>query len=285
LGSLVIAASVALLLDPKKPAAHTNWDQNNAEIEAQLLHSPAAATAQVDEPAQQVEVTVVSDLQDAELMLNGEARGPLTPGVPLQLLLAPGAYRFEAHAHGSIAAVEVATVRPDVPLAVRLLAPAPAVAPEQVRASPTLADAKPARVPAPPKQVPQRARELLETPTREETLAAMRGVESDVRACAEPDTAGTAEAAINVAGDSGRVTSATITGIIGSVGSCIARAVRNAKFPRFTRSAFSIRYPYHFVSATQPARNRSIDDLLSGAAPERESAANKSDHPIPENPF
>jgi hypothetical protein len=89
--------------------------------------------------------------------------------------------------------------------------------------------------------------DLPDTPSRDETLAAMRGVESAVRACTATETVtGTAEVAINVAGATGRVTSATVTGITGTVGSCIARAVRNARFPRFNKQTFTIKYPYRF---------------------------------------
>jgi hypothetical protein len=91
------------------------------------------------------------------------------------------------------------------------------------------------------------AEDLPDQPSRDETLAAMRGVEGAVRACAANETiTGTAEVAINVAGATGRVTSATVTGITGTVGSCIARAVRNSRFPRFGRSTFTIKYPYRF---------------------------------------
>jgi predicted Zn finger-like uncharacterized protein len=93
----------------------------------------------------------------------------------------------------------------------------------------------------------QEAEDLPDSPSRDETLAAMRGVEAAVRACSANETVtGTAEVAINVAGATGRVTSATVTGITGTVGSCIARAVRNARFPRFGKPTFSIKYPYRF---------------------------------------
>ena len=75
----------------------------------------------------------------------------------------------------------------------------------------------------------------------------MRGVESGVRACASAEAmTGTAEVSITVAGPTGRVTTATVTGITGNVGSCIARAVRGARFPHFTKPTFSIKYPYRF---------------------------------------
>lgn len=88
--------------------------------------------------------------------------------------------------------------------------------------------------------------DLPSSPSRDEVLAAMRGVESAVRACTSPTEKGTAEVQITVAGTTGRVTNATVTGITGEVGSCIARAARNAKFPRFSKPNFQVKYPYRF---------------------------------------
>jgi predicted Zn finger-like uncharacterized protein len=86
--------------------------------------------------------------------------------------------------------------------------------------------------------------DLPPSPSRDEVLAAMRGVEPAVRQCAGPDAKGTAEVQITVAGGTGRVTNATVTGITGEIGSCIARAARNAKFPHFSKPTFQVKYPY-----------------------------------------
>jgi predicted Zn finger-like uncharacterized protein len=89
--------------------------------------------------------------------------------------------------------------------------------------------------------------DLPDSPSRDEILAAMRGVEAAVRACAEgQQVQGTAEVQLTITGNNGRVTTANVGGITGTVGSCIARAVRNAKFPRFTKPTFSVKYPYRF---------------------------------------
>jgi predicted Zn finger-like uncharacterized protein len=90
------------------------------------------------------------------------------------------------------------------------------------------------------------ADDLPATPSRDETLAAMRGVESAVRACNTTNAKGTAEVSITVTGSTGRVTNATVTGLTGEVGSCIARAARNAKFGKFSKPNFQIKYPYRF---------------------------------------
>jgi predicted Zn finger-like uncharacterized protein len=105
----------------------------------------------------------------------------------------------------------------------------------------------PAAAPAQAASAAAEASDLPASPSRDETLAAMRGVESAVRACTVgQNITGTAEAEIVVAGNTGRITSANVTGITGNVGSCIARAVRNARFPHFTKPTFSIKYPYRF---------------------------------------
>jgi hypothetical protein len=89
--------------------------------------------------------------------------------------------------------------------------------------------------------------DLPDSPSRDEILAAMRGVESAVRGCGEGQPlTGTAEVQITITGNNGHVTTANVNGITGNAGSCIARAVRNAKFPRFKKPTFSIKYPYRF---------------------------------------
>jgi hypothetical protein len=84
----------------------------------------------------------------------------------------------------------------------------------------------------------------VETLDRETVQSVMQSVEPAVRACAG-ERHGTAQVDVVVQG-TGRVTSATITGNFqGSPeGSCIARAVRGARFPQFTGEALRFRYPY-----------------------------------------
>ena len=47
-----------------------------------------------------------------------------------------------------------------------------------------------------------------------------------------------------VAGSTGRVTNAQVEGITGPAGSCIAKAVRKAKFPKFQQSTFKVKFPF-----------------------------------------
>jgi hypothetical protein len=87
---------------------------------------------------------------------------------------------------------------------------------------------------------------LPESPTRDQVLSAMHGVEPDVKACAEGQDveSPTAQVAITVTGATGKVTSVRVTGIQGNVGSCVARAVRNASFPKFAKASLSINFPF-----------------------------------------
>jgi hypothetical protein len=52
--------------------------------------------------------------------------------------------------------------------------------------------------------------------------------------------------AITVAGSNGRVSAANVSGEFAGTpdGSCVARAVRGATFPRFSRASIVINYPF-----------------------------------------
>jgi serine/threonine protein phosphatase PrpC len=75
-----------------------------------------------------VTVRIRTEVENARLSVNGEPRGPISAGETKIIELAPGAYRFEAHAGGSIAAAAVATVRPETPLEIALNLPSGAAA-------------------------------------------------------------------------------------------------------------------------------------------------------------
>jgi hypothetical protein len=87
------------------------------------------------------------------------------------------------------------------------------------------------------------SRPVLEQPDRAQVIAAMSAVQPAATACFGA-AHGTATANIRVLGSSGRVTTAQVTGQPGAIGSCIARAVRRARFPKFTTESLSISYPF-----------------------------------------
>jgi hypothetical protein len=111
-------------------------------------------------------------------------------------------------------------------------------------AAPTREAPAPTTTSAEPRTGSHSSGPAVETLDRETVQSVMQSVEPAVRACAG-ERHGTAQVDVVVQG-TGRVTSATITGNFqGSPeGSCIARAVRGARFPQFTGEALRFRYPY-----------------------------------------
>jgi predicted Zn finger-like uncharacterized protein len=87
---------------------------------------------------------------------------------------------------------------------------------------------------------------LPETPSRDDVFSAMRAVTADVKSCAEGQTLtdNVATVALTVIGATGRVQSVRVTGNPGVVGTCIARAVRAATFPKFSKVQQTINFPF-----------------------------------------
>ena len=79
-------------------------------------------------------------------------------------------------------------------------------------------------------------------PGRDDVGGALRRVSSRVGGCGN-GTAGTAQARI-VFASSGRVRSVNVTGVPPAVQSCVARAVRGARVPPFSRATFNVNYPF-----------------------------------------
>jgi predicted Zn finger-like uncharacterized protein len=84
---------------------------------------------------------------------------------------------------------------------------------------------------------------LPDLPSRDDVMNAMGSVKGAVSACAQGQT-GVAFANVSVAGATGRVTSAAVTGIPGPAGSCVAKAVRGAQYPTFQQKVFKLKFPY-----------------------------------------
>jgi predicted Zn finger-like uncharacterized protein len=82
---------------------------------------------------------------------------------------------------------------------------------------------------------------LPQTPDRAAVMSAL----SAVSACGEGQH-GLAMTEITVSGPTGRVTNAVVTGQFAGtpIGGCVARAARNARFPRFRQATFTINYPF-----------------------------------------
>jgi serine/threonine protein phosphatase PrpC len=188
---LWVSAGIVVLLGGAWLLA-VSGSNGSAAVEPPPEHSPQISPADpklvkatpVAEP-KAVPVRVYSDVQDAVLLVNGEPHGPLTVGEAAAMELKPGAYRFEAQTNGNIAAVEVATVRPEVPLDVNLKLPSGHSAEGENKA------AEPAVGPAavvPPSEQPAEAPKAAppETPSAQTPPADVQAAEKPVRAAPVP---------------------------------------------------------------------------------------------------
>lgn len=83
-------------------------------------------------------------------------------------------------------------------------------------------------------------------PTREQVRDVMSAMHSELARCAR-DQHGTTYANVTIQG-SGRVSYSLIEGAFAGTeaGSCMARALRSAKFPEFVGPPFKVRYPLVF---------------------------------------
>jgi len=86
---------------------------------------------------------------------------------------------------------------------------------------------------------------LPEQPGRDQVRAALSAVQTAVAACGGGQH-GMAMTAITVGGSTGRVSNAVVSGQFAGtpVGSCVARAARGARFPRFRNPTFSVSFPF-----------------------------------------
>ncbi len=85
------------------------------------------------------------------------------------------------------------------------------------------------------------------TPSRDSVRAALRSVREAAARCGARDGRhGVANTTITVRGSTGRVAMSRVTGQFAgtATGSCVARAVRGAHFPRFQQSTFQVSFPY-----------------------------------------
>lgn len=89
--------------------------------------------------------------------------------------------------------------------------------------------------------------DMPETPTRQQVQSALLAVRSGVQACM--GRGGRVPVRVTVSGRTGRVMTATVQDAYFArqpTGGCIARAVRQARFPRFSQERLVVVYPYEF---------------------------------------
>jgi hypothetical protein len=125
--------------------------------------------------------------------------------------------------------------------------PAPAAAaaePVAAAAAPAAPEPMPAATPAEPAAVATEALGALpDLPTRDQIVAGFEQARAAIETCAAGKH-GTVKIQATIA-NSGRVASALVDGaFVGTPeGSCIARAVRAARFPQFSQASLKVSYP------------------------------------------
>lgn len=139
------------------------------------------------------------------------------------------------------------TVRPNVAPVAPVIAAAPTNEPPRVTQMRTTrrAPRPAARAPERRQATPQTA--LPEQPTRAQVRAGLQSVRGAVQSCA-PGATGSVRVRVSIAG-SGRVTTALVQDQRWArppYGSCIARAIRTATFPRFEKDRLVVVYPFRF---------------------------------------
>mgnify|MGYP003429070154 CR=1 FL=1 len=127
--------------------------------------------------------------------------------------------------------------------------PEPQAAPaNSTAAEPSAAGPQPAAEPGtePTAAAPQPDENLPDQPSREEVQQRLLAMRDKLVPCAG-DQHGTSYANVTIHGN-GRVAHSTIEGAFARspAGSCMARALRTATFPRFSGPQLTVRYPYVF---------------------------------------
>ena len=153
--ALLIAFVVWFELEPTA-SNEEGQEQGHTVVPSPAGSEPNKAAPSAEAEAAEIEVNVHTNVEHATLIVNGEAKGDLPPQQGRSLKLRPGAYRFEAQTAGNPAAVEVVSVRGDMPMDVFLELPKPAsegaaqAAPQQPEtAAPQTAENAPAPQAAP----------------------------------------------------------------------------------------------------------------------------------------
>jgi hypothetical protein len=253
-------------------------DEQHAVFEAdassaESLFPAALAATEASAGASQRPPASLSSLAPRETTRRAKSERDAAPGigflwVAAMALIAVGGWYFTAGSFSrantasppqAAAAQPPAPARNDSPMAPPPAAPAvvtqaPAVVAQAPTPPPTAAP-KPSgkrmltattrslrtKTPPAPKLVPDA---IAETPTRGEVVQRLESVRSSVRACAA-GLSGVADLDITIA-HSGVVTHVLVGGDFAGTtqGSCIARAVREARFPSFKQERFRLLYPY-----------------------------------------
>jgi predicted Zn finger-like uncharacterized protein len=214
------------------PAPASEQERADAEEENLKVPSSAAAAAQKEEPReapQAAEPSAAADEGKDEKEEHASARA-------------------EKRRHESSGSSSSAKPREEKPEPVAAAEPAKKTPPPQSSADKSLDDLLNTALGGGAKKPAAKAEaseSLQPSPTRDDVLSAMKGVTSAVQACGGGES-GVAMSKVSVTGSTGKVASVDVGGAFANspVGTCIAKEVRKAKFPRFSQPSFSFSYPF-----------------------------------------
>ena len=224
---------------------------HSAEHTPRLSPLVAAESARVTAP--KVQATMLTSTAPAALR-DTPLDAPLATPAPSTLASADSA-KAEPRADTKIKTKRAASAKPSRSGATKIARakrvkvaelPAPAVQAEasSEQSESTAEIAAPSKLAGATKKVP--AAPLPEQPTRNDVQAGIEGVRSALNVCAA-GAHGTVFANLTIQGN-GRVSYSVVEGEFtnGTVGSCMARALRSASFPQFSGPSLKVRYPFVF---------------------------------------
>lgn len=222
---------------PKSPAAVA------AAPAAPAVVAPAAVAAQaapaVAPVAEVSQAPTAAKADEPPTKVAGAAAVAAARVVKPQPVAPTATARETPNAEASVASAPSSTTESSAPAAAAstetvAAAASPAVAETTGEAA---AAEAPAAAPAP--------ENLPESPSREDIKGGFESVRAEMETCAA-GAHGMATTNVTIAGPTGRVTYATVDGLFAGTpqGSCMARAVRKARFPRFASPTLKVSYPF-----------------------------------------
>jgi hypothetical protein len=209
--------------------------------------APAAHVA-VPEPVAETRVAAASEVAAPTVSQISTAPGQSPPPAPVVAITSPAKRppspeRALPQPRGVAVPAVDRTVAPNSAREAPLAAEAPAEPPAAQPPSAALPAAVAEPATALPVPVADESAALPDSPSREDVVAALERVHGDLEQCVAGKH-GVAKIEVTIA-NTGRVSRAVVDGVFKGTpeGSCIARAVRGARFPLFSQPSLSVSYP------------------------------------------
>jgi hypothetical protein len=245
-------AAVAAPAEPVPVAAAAPAPVAAQVVEAQPQAEPAAEAVAPVAPAAEPEVAAVpvvaapvANVEPKPAASTHHSAGGATaePAAPAAEAVPASAAEAAEPAVASTAVAPTTAAVPATAPAAAEAAPGTEPAVAEAAAAPAEAAAAPAEAAAAPAEATPAA-DLPEAPSREQIVEGFESVHADLLTCAAGNH-GMLKVQATILG-SGRVSQALIDGVFRGTpeGSCMARALRKAKFVQFAQPSLSIAYPF-----------------------------------------